>query len=352
MLFHWAWSIEELTAYDSLKIQLAVSEIIRASRKGYHLISLSRKTATWIAENVDLSNADKSQVSSIGANYTQTGGLSQVAALYVEISSMNNDFELLDNKLKVSQSYIIKSNLLEPARLIVENIDNDGWLFELILRNYTKTIGIARVNFELQHGGGHDVVRVLARNIEEKRIALLLTDSDKLFPSDRVSDTIKQGLRICANGNMPHCTIKVLPCHEIENLLPTELVSLLQSAAGHGTIGILQQIESLEKASGCPPHDRYWMYFDVKLGLSQDRLNSMHRDGQAWHKAKLEMIGMPIEDLAIEGFGKQVIPTMKSDGSLVSLFASKMREKKWLEIFSESFAYAGWFFISEKPSIT
>lgn len=59
------------------------------------------------------------------------------------------------------------------------------------------------------------------------------------------------------------------PCKEIENLIPLEIVQMLECAKGRKEeLRALRMIEVKERERGIDIGDAYWLYFDIKRGGS------------------------------------------------------------------------------------
>src|ERR1700683_3577136 len=86
MLFFLDSSADELAAVPSDTMANVASELARARRVGHHLIVISRASAEWIIDHVDLSSRDAAMVHRMAQEYAQTASMRHKAKTYIHVS--------------------------------------------------------------------------------------------------------------------------------------------------------------------------------------------------------------------------------------------------------------------------
>jgi hypothetical protein len=126
MLFHLDL-VEELGDIDENVMTSAIADLIRAHRLGHHLVVISRDSASWLQENVDLSTRDAAMLARISQSYAQTGDLRRRATIYVDIvAGRPENLSQSRNAIEVSIEMLVRYRLLEKPILLVENMESDG----------------------------------------------------------------------------------------------------------------------------------------------------------------------------------------------------------------------------------
>jgi hypothetical protein len=114
---------------------------------------------------------------------------------------------------------------LHAADLLAENL-NDARAYQLAAKHFQtdSRLNSLRFKLSLQNGGGAEIVATFAHCIESReRMSITITDSDKKHPLDTECPTSRNCAKLAKSSNWI-CIHKTLPCREIENLLPWNLV--------------------------------------------------------------------------------------------------------------------------------
>ncbi|GJD29230.1 hypothetical protein PMNALOAF_0462 [Methylobacterium adhaesivum] len=352
MLVHWDHSADELIASDPDDIDALILELIRVRRLGYHLVSISRRTTQWLLGERANSSFVSTQLGMFHREYTQTGNLRLNSSVYIEVASFKHDFEIQQGaKIQASIKFLFRSGLLEAPKLILENIDNDGWFAEFIISNVRGLRQFPAVMVQRLHGGGGDVIRVLNYEIEKKSIVCVLMDSDKKFPDQEDDKKVVAVRDACSSSGWPFGFVFVAPCHELENLLPFSVVSDMARYDSAAAIKSLEIIAEREKLNKVPDQEIYWRWFDVKKGYNDSIKKDISIDAVNWHDDKLnEAFGETAP--AIAGFGDALIPRISIDNRLQAKLAQSLNTKEWHNDFREFFGHLAWVFAAQRRTIT
>jgi hypothetical protein len=159
MLFKCGLSEPQLQALDKSLLNSAVNELLRAHRLGYHLLVLERPTANVLMDILDLTLSDRSTLSRVSNDYTQSGNLAKNASVYIELVDGIHT-TCVNNSICYPIIKISPSQVGNATNLVVENEATDGYLYSFILQNIRPCTNLPRMSFELVHGGGEDIQKV------------------------------------------------------------------------------------------------------------------------------------------------------------------------------------------------
>lgn len=353
MLIHWDYSPEQLLSACRSQIQILSEELIRVKRRGIHVVSVSRRTVDWLLENVDFSTETKNQLASLRRAYAQTGNLRTQAGVYLEVSEIAGSFgPRVGNRIPVSVSCLTRSGILERPKLVVENIDNDGWLIDFIFYNVREVCGSPSYEMQLLHGGGGDALRVLTYECAQRSIVCLVADSDKKHPTAADGKKIVAARGFCANSDWPLCFVYDPPCHEVENILPFEIVADMSKYDSADSIAVMNAIIAQEVAVNCSHGDRYWRWFDIKNGLKQNLFKEYKEDAKDWHSQKLSMAKIDAYSDELDGFGGNLIPRIRDSNQLQSELRRLLNSSTWPSDLRAFFIEVAWIFAATRRSVT
>jgi hypothetical protein len=352
MLIHWGWdeNFDRLSKSDDFTVH--VSELLRAHRRGQHLVAIERKVVKEL-ECLDLSAADKAILRRIALEFTQTGALHRLSTVYVRIS---NDAMFkptrVGSALILPFGLIVGSRVLDPPVLLVENLDSDGWLLSIILRGVAERAQRGVIAFEAYHGGGDDLPKVFAHLIRSGRAVYAVVDSDRDAPIGPSGTKMNKLRRLLNATSWVAAEAAALPCREAENLIPRTIVVQVPSARGRSLNSVSLNIEAAEAALGNLPSDRFWSYVDLKNGLDTAKLSTLEVASRDWISEKLGHANLDLEDFCLEGYGGSVVGQVEASGSLAGKLRGAIRETAWRDAFAHFFDPIAWFFLSTQRTVT
>jgi hypothetical protein len=333
-------------------VAAALSDLIRAHRSGHHLVVINRASAMWLTENIDLSQRDAAMLSRIAQDFTQTGDLRRRAKVYVNLSTDRASNLIVNgNAIFISLDRLTQYRLLDRAVLLIENLESDGDLYQYLLENHCTLYACNSVSFERQHGGGADLPKVLGHLVGEFKIVCAVVDSDRPSP---MSNGVKfaQLTRIQRDSGWPFCFVSSPPCHESENIVPMSLVMSLPSGVRNRTNAVLLEIEGQEKRRGHALDHRYWLFFDVKEGLTADKFGKMEFSDKKWISSKLELAKIDPFERNIEGYGDNIVRQIFSENRFQSELRKLTRHHDWQNIFSSFLEDFVWILAASKRVVT
>lgn len=326
------------------------TELLRAHRSGNHLAIVDRKMAQALKDGADLTERDKALLDRLTSEYSQTGNLYRRATVYIDVvPSSDGAPYIMGPAIIFPLNKLLASRSLERPILLSENMDKDGWAYDYILKNVNDILLCPNVDLELSHGGGEDTPTVFSHHIANARIVCTIIDSDKRSPTSANPEKLRRLRKVLLDHAWPVSFVFVLPCHEVENLVPHDLVTTLQSGIVNSSNEALLTIAKSEIANSCDPAEYFWLYFDSKEGIKSGRKNAFSAVEWQWITSKLALAGNLVEPWEFAGYGERIVPQIKASNSAMSEFRRLVRENKWLSIFASFFAELIWIFAASRP---
>lgn len=155
MLIMFSPTEQELNQALPSHIVYLVVELLRADRKGNHIIVIPRITCQWLRETLDLSQIDRAHLRRLESRFTQLGGLYKQAAIFTTVYlNFDSEFKFEGKQLQISMRLLLEGNLLDPPVFLVEDSVSDGGFYGWILKEVSNRTGISYLKFELHNGGG------------------------------------------------------------------------------------------------------------------------------------------------------------------------------------------------------
>jgi len=212
---------------------------------------MGRATGSWLLNQSFLSKFEKSFVNQCVQEFTQTGGLLVVTPFYIDI--IKTDILLIERHEKriiIPSDPSIIEDILNSPMLLIEDIESDGSIIETILNVLLKRMPFRHFHGEYTHGGGSSSFKVARRKVSERRIVVFLSDSDKSSPVDPHGKE-KEVRKLSDELNWPLLFPYILPCREIENVIPLDITYLLSGSKVSATFANLNSIQkkNLQAAS-------------------------------------------------------------------------------------------------------
>lgn len=325
-----------------------MSELIRSHRLGRHLFVADRASVDWLLSTLRLSALEEATLNRIRQSFTQNGALHLQAKRYVEIDFSFPVASEVGAKISVPWKVLARMDLSLPATLLVENIDNDRWFYKNILDFVKRRYNIPRMDIEFSNGGGGSIGSSFEYLTGRRRIVVALVDSDKKSPNSSLGSTAKSLHGVQADFKWTLCYVAILPCKEIENLLPLEICLEHPECKVHPTNKLLSDVWLNESDNKIDLLDRFSTFFDFKDGYNVEKFNAWTQSDKDWVEAKLKIANA---DLAsdITGYGARPISHLKTSSKSQEHFRSFMKSELWKNCYDEFFAPIGWTFAASEP---
>ncbi|MNE00019.1 hypothetical protein D3C80_924140 [compost metagenome] len=352
MIIRWLYDsiLEEIR--DTARLQLVTAEILRSHRFGHHLVVIDRKLAIFL-NKLEISGEDKAMLNRLAGDYTQNGNIHLQAAVYIDIiNSLTNEISRDPKSYSMSLGYVLNSRVLEPTTLLLENLHNDGWLYDEIFKYVATKNRLISFKYTGTHGGGDDIPNILSAVIGEGRIALTLIDSDAAAPSSRPKDKLSRLKQVSQSVNPEISHIQSLPVREIENLIPLEVILKLPCAANNSTNEVLLRIRDHEINNEHPLMDHFCLYFDYKVGIPIPRPGQLDDEETRWIRDKLRIGGIILGDEVVSGYGSTIVNQLRNANALTAAFHERIRHKDWVNRYLEFFSNLIWYFVSARRLVT
>jgi hypothetical protein len=354
MIIHFEFTHNELAALRSELLQEVCSELLRAYRRGYHIVVIERATAAWLSENVELTAQERATLARISAEYTQSGDLIRRCSVYIRVGSFaHGTVRRIGRAVEVSPDELIRPHILDRVAFVVEDIAHDGHLYEFIANNVRDRIQAPAVVWEIVHGGGERTYDVAVDKIRAHRIVAAVLDSDRDAPTDEFRK-IERLADAAARMAWPLCFFLSPPCREAENMLNPNVIAQIPSAVNsRQSLEMLLAIGNAEQEAGMERHEVLWLYFDLKEGCSTAKLGNCHADAQRWILSRLGLVGgLNMESFVLPGFGGNIISQVMSSNAISAVLRAEIRTRAWLELFGSFFVELTWICAGGRPQFT
>jgi hypothetical protein len=334
MLFELKFTPDSIAGLDQIKIDEALGSLLRAHRRGHHVIVISRELCGYFLRVSDLTKSDRAMLERLSSEYAQRALLSDAASIFVKVTTdARDDFSIEGNARRISLLTLSQTRLLDPSVLLVENLKRDGLLYGEILKNHYDLHSCPYPHYEPMHGGGDDLPIVFEAQIQQTRIVCSIVDSDRAAPHASNSQKLLILKRIiCSNGQALACAVTP-PCREAENCVPRDILMALPSGKANVSRSQYFNLADCEERAACSPLEAFWLFADLKNGLCSNAFAKLSPDNQRWVENKLRAIGLDPNRDEIAGFGSRVFDQLLDDNELLSEFRTKTRHKLWREVF-------------------
>jgi hypothetical protein len=343
MLVRFALRVAELETLDAKAIEGAISELLRAHRNGFHLVVITREAADYCSRHIDLSGQDKALMRRLYQEFTQTGHLHDGASVYVEIDRPGKPVSKDGRCIRVPLDLVDAPTFGRPSRLLTEDANYDAKLIRFILGCVRDVSKAPTFNFDDDHGGGTSTLKRYLAGLEERRIGVCILDTDRASPLARMCDTTTKAVSADAESEWPLFGVKPVPCHELENVIPHDVVTLLQCAVGNEWNRKIKRISDWENRGRKPLEEAFWLFFDVKEGLAATGLGAFSPAEMEWILPRLKASGQLPDGWGYSGYGQKVVELLLQSGQALAALRRIIRTSEWWHVFGSFFDDIAWF---------
>lgn len=346
MIFTLIAEIDALEDEDKHSLEGLFREFARAASRGCHLIVLKRNICDWAVSNLHLGGKEQAQILSIKENYSTFGSILAAAPCYIDVHVVEMPLEEINpHKYRVGYKNLLRSDLLLETKLVVENSGNDGEFYKHVMGAVARVQPLNSFYFEVVNGGGGTTPNCFRQEINNRRLTLCLVDSDRYASCDSKSDTVRQIEDISAHQTYVGDIFET-QCREAENYIPLEIL-VENRLCPTFTSGELIR-EKMAAQTVTYPLDCLWLYFDVKLGMRPDRMQSItNHDTRAWLESKWINAGENLDELGVEGFGNGILRQFLDCDIAVKSFVDQIGDQNWMAHFSGFFERLYWYVIAD-----
>lgn len=325
---------DDIYRYNVGDIESAIEELLRSARLGYHIAIIPTTIARAILDVVSLGAKHRAFLEKLALEYPQVAALRRSVSAYVRVTSRFDIPAVSQTAIDIELSLLSFPHTLERTVVVVEDCESDGRFYRQALAALKGKLGFSTHNAEYVHGGGERLWEIAKQRITERRIVVIVADSDRATPYDSASDKVKRIKSKLKECDWPLVRLIELPCREVENIIPVNVVRMLRCATGRdSSLDFLHRIHAVEDKLCCGSNDKFWLYFDVKNGFKLSDLRHGERNPAAqWQKQRVvdPDSGTILE---IEGFGSHVIDQFNQSNEAIASFRQHVFSSDWFSIF-------------------
>ena len=250
------------------------------------------------------------------------------------------------------------ADFTDKSILLVESND-DIEFYALIGKYYLQNNGIQnmQISFQNEIGGGDTTSIRLANIIDEKqRTCLCIADSDMRYCGAKNGGTLEKILAVAESREQIYYEVYALKMHEIENLIPIELLESVckEIPDAHEGIQLLKKLLRIDSSNNSPVY-----YFDYKKGIKKEyfflkegsdkdkekKFRKLEDYRKYWYNI-LGQCGITINeggsDFLVPGVCERILP------HTIQYMKNKWEENKICDIVSKSYIHESWMEIGAK----
>jgi hypothetical protein len=343
----------DLSNVDSEFLADRVTAVVRSHRRGHNLAICTRATATWMLQNLSLIGSDRSALQRISSDVTQNGDLIRRAARLLKVSRPGTPFGRINDKtIQIPLDYPFFESVVSQPILLVEDIGSDLPVYAFMLQNVSVGGTVLPVSFEPAHGGGESITQVAELKAREHRVIYAVADSDRMWPE---AASFKEASlhKAQTRTNWPLLFYSVTPCHEIENAFDLNVLYHLPAVRGVASYSSLIKIHDAECALEVVEAERYRLFFDMKHGISAERLSSIADERvRSWIIKKLALPDSCPSEAVLPGFGPNLLSEVLKSGECLDEFRKTIRSRSWQQVFLPIISDMAWTFVAPRQQRT
>lgn len=263
-------SVSDFSHDASYKLR-ALENLLCAYGEGRHVLWMPVEVVELLILEPRFSEFAKRVLYELKSAVLETRKIENLFAFHVEIDFDNSfRFEGERSVLKIGYRKVVQSGMLQKAIFLTENLRDAQVYFTgaevFMVKN--RLLASYQVGLDLQPGGGSTTFDLFEKLRGEEKLFLCLIDSDKEHPRGPLGSTAKR-FNGSGKGLNTGYYLEILPCHEIENIIPVKIVKEVLSKDF--------EMGALFAREDC---DRYRKYPDYKFGLNVLRARLMDETHQ------------------------------------------------------------------------
>jgi hypothetical protein len=289
--------LAELQGQQSFRA--AMRNLALGYREGKHVVTAPRSLLDRLMHLATLDQPTRETFQQIKARYRDGQLLRKRVRRYILVCGGAESIVVTtaggpQTAIRVSYDLFDDSGWIQPSVLLAEDAD-DARFYELVACAYVaqeKQLSGIDIRCSKRGGGGSSTEDQLDAAANE-RFTICIVDSDRDWPGANHGHTarkvVKAGGRLRASHRVAE--VHVLPCREVENLLPGPLVlDALPSTTAPALRGRIADASD----AGVFGRDELFRYLDIKNGLSLcDVLGAQPQAKQDFLRAVYSRIGRP-----------------------------------------------------------
>lgn len=351
MIFSFEPQLSEWPTETHVLLEGALTRLILSDFNGNHFFVSDRQEIRWILERFQLPDFMTSHLHRIYQQFSLRGDL--VESSRVRCVIVPENLRVTPNEagsvFKVGINYFLDSRFADSrTKLVVENIVNDTKVHRVALNAARRAARAPSLDFEPVHAGGSTIGLVFEQLIHDGFIVAAIADSEKKCPVSAVGSTARSlnsaFNRVKARGDYI-AVASILPCHEMENVLPRKAVALGLNQHQHAMITLIDRIAASGQGKLA---DDAWAYLDLKNGFSgvdvdgKIKRGLISEDTIRWFSSIFDCSPEDICDQSVPGLGIDLAERFVGQHSAMREFHKYCRSELWLSRFSSFYSFLAW----------
>lgn len=339
-----------------------LEQLVIHRRKCKNMLIATRKVFTKLSESKELSGFAREYYRILKNRSSEYRLIwEKVSKYYKVVSEYMGDKRIIEDGRECILLSVKEGNetdFSDNSILLVESND-DIQFYDFIGKYYLKNKGIQNmhVSFQSEIGGGNTTGMRLASIIDEgKRTCLCIADSDRMYLGAQDGGTLKKILAVTSKREQINYEFHALDMHEIENLIPVELLDNICKKIPDASEGIrfVKFLLSEDYSKKSPIY-----YFDYKKGIpkkyfylkkdckkEEEKKFRRLEDYRSYWRIILERYGIilneNVDELIIPGICERILE------HTIQYLNNKWEEDRVYDIVKDSYIHETWLEIGAK----
>lgn len=350
MIFFLNETVAALSGIPKNVAEELFTELLRASRKGWHMLVADRDCYRWAKKELGLSELSKSHIDDLLQSHATTAGIIDIAVTYLEIKAGASPIQMTANHFTIGHEVFLSGNFYsQETSFVVENSINDNEFYKFMFELVMEESSVPYFKYHPVNGGGSSTNQLFKTQIDDKKVVVCLTDTDQLSPSGQRSSTCKLAVRV-QNGNQGAFVGQLFTTvgREIENFIP---LSILLDMDCYQNKVVPDEIKTAVDDT-MDSDEPFWHFFDIKKGLNASQISQKKNDGRLsedtvnWIRAQFSCVDEAYNNLEFEGFGSNTLKNFMGCDKSKNAFRSFLKSSGWGEVYRDFFRKILWYFCS------
>lgn len=344
MIIYFKANEDELADIPAIDLDILLARLSLSWQYGYHFILVEPETCEWLLQNRTMGALHQAFIRFQLANAASRFGMLKLG-IHLKIVAANQQLLFRDGFFEIGYAHFSRSNFSQPCVLLVESVENDGEFYLSLLHSRLRKHPAIAINATPRMGGGTGIVAAFRAEITAHVICACVTDGDYLTDLCGYSHTVRS-LADQKDAQTAICEVFCLPCRDIENLLPLDIL-FSQIALHHLGEEDRRKLLKISKGGRDRPLIRY---FDMKHGL---RVKALDKDPFTEEKKKWIIrefcLALGEDNLTdIPGFGENILTVFRGNGRAMKAMDGFVTSPDWDLQFGDFLDRIIWYAAADK----
>jgi len=279
----------------------AMRNLALGYREGKHVVTAPRSVLDRLMQLQTLDQLTRDTFRRIKNSYQDGQLLRKRVRYYVIVCAESGSISTPDSvtagrqqtSIRISYALFDDSGWIQPSVLLAEDA-GDARFYEHVARAHVAHEKLSGIEIRCsRRGGGGSSTEDQLDAAAQERLVVCIVDSDRDWPDASDGQTARKVLQVLERLRADHPAVEVLvlPCREIENLIPGSLV--LDALPSNTDATLRSRIADASEA-GVLGRDELFHYLDIKKGMSLcDVLGSQPEAKQDFLRDVYSRLGRP-----------------------------------------------------------